>query len=213
MNVLLASTNKHKLAELQAIGIAFGIRIVSPRSLVDEGTHPAPPEVDETAPTYAGNAELKAEAYRAWSGMATLADDSGLEVMALGGRPGVKSARYLGPEATDRDRYLGVLGELESLERESAAVDRSAYFVSSLVLITASGQRLSQEYRAPGRILRQPQGKNGFGYDPIMFIDDVGQTLAELPFEETCRTGFRARAAQALFGRFTDPLDSLESPM
>ncbi len=195
--LLAATSNADKIRELATIADEFSIKLLTPAELAAREGVSAPPEVEETEETYYGNALLKAKAYAQWSGMPSLADDSGLEVAALGGAPGVHSARYAGEGASAETRWRKVLSELEKLQDSS--LDRSACFRCSLVLCYPDGALLSAESILPGEILESPQGDGGFGYDPIVYIPELGKTLAEIPFSETCRIGFRAKAARELF--------------
>lgn len=195
--ILAATGNADKIKELGTIAEEFSITLISPAELALREGLASPPEVEETENTYFGNAMLKAKAYARWSGIPSLADDSGLEVAALKGAPGVHSARYAGEGASAEDRWRKVLAELEKLQ--NPALDRSAAFRCSLVLFYPEGMSLSAEGSLAGRILESPQGEGGFGYDPIVHITELGKTLAEIPFSETCRIGFRAKAARELF--------------
>jgi len=133
--------------------------------------------------------------------MPAIGDDSGLEISALGGRPGVFSARYAGEGASDKVRMAKVLAELAELELAAPGLDRRACFRCTLVLAYPNGAVLWAEGELKGTILYEPRGDKGFGYDPIVLIDELGQTLAEVDFSITCENGFRARAARELFGK------------
>lgn len=177
---MLASTNAHKAEELQALLAHLGVAVApAPRAL----------EVAEDAPDFAGNAALKAQAYARAFGAWALADDSGLEVAALGGRPGVFSARYA---PSDPERIAKLLGELEG------AAERGAAFVCALALANPQGELVAQVAgRCPGRIALAPRGQGGFGYDPIFELAH-GRTFAELSPEEKLAEGHRGRAGRAL---------------
>ncbi len=143
-------------------------------------------EVEETGATFAANARLKAEAVARATGCWALADDSGLSVTALGGVPGVHSARYA---ATDAARIARLLREL------AGASDRSARFTAALAVADPSGAiRLEAEGICPGLILEQQRGKGGFGYDPVFFVPDTGLTYAEMNKELKGRIGHRGQA-------------------
>jgi XTP/dITP diphosphohydrolase len=179
MHVILASTNAHKLAELQALfadvpGLTFELG-------------PAL-EVEETGITFAENALLKANAYMHATGQPCLADDSGLVVYALDGRPGVYSARYA---ADDASRIARVLGELEGLPREAA-------FVCAMALARPDGPPIQVEGRCEGQITPAPVGSGGFGYDPIFHSPELGVTFGEASAEAKNRVSHRARATAAL---------------
>jgi len=151
-------------------------------------------QVQETGSTFAENALIKARAYAALSGQTTLADDSGLEVDALEGRPGVLSARYAGPTASDLDRNILVLRELESVP----AGARTARFRCALAVAWPDGRCILTTGTCEGEIAFEPRGANGFGYDPIFYIPALGFTMAELPTEAKNELSHRARAARAL---------------
>ncbi len=202
--ILAATSNSDKIRELRTIAQEFSISLLSPDDLVRMHSLPPPPDVEEYHETYFGNAGLKAEAYAAWSGMPSLADDSGLEVAALGGEPGVRSARYAGEGASAEARWRKVLSELELMSQSNSDIDRSACFHCSLVMAYPDGASLSSSGTLPGEILKEPSGTGGFGYDPIVYIPELGKTLAEIPFSETCRIGFRAQAARDLFGQLLE---------
>lgn len=148
------------------------------------------PEVEETGDTLEDNALLKARTVVDATGLPALADDSGLEVAALGGRPGVKSARYAGPAATYDDNNAKLLSELAGAE------DRSARFRTVVALAFPGGTNVMAEGELEGRITDEPRGGGGFGYDPVFEVD--GKTLAQLSLEDKNRLSHRARAVQAL---------------
>lgn len=177
---MLASTNAHKAEELQALLAELGVKVApAPEAL----------EVAETAPDFEGNALLKAQAYAKAFGTWALADDSGLVVMALEGRPGVHSARYA---PTDAERIAKLLGEMEGVGMRAAA------FICALALVAPSGELVATGVGCcPGAIALAPRGSNGFGYDPIFELPS-GQTFAELSPEEKLQTGHRGRAGRAL---------------
>lgn len=188
LRVVLASGNAKKLRELREILASTSLDLVSPSELGD-----GPIDVDETETTFEGNATLKARAYAAHFGLAALADDSGLEVDALGGAPGVWSARYAGEGASDRDNYEKLLRALEG------ELDRRARFRCCLVLVDANGELLARaDGRCEGTILDAPRGEGGFGYDPIFLVADDTRTMAELPAEEKNARSHRAAAARGL---------------
>ncbi len=153
-------------------------------------------EVDETGTTFAENAILKARAYAAATGLLTWADDSGLEVDALGGEPGVRSARYGAPAvAGDEGRYQLLLRRLA----EAPETDRSARFRCVVALAWPDGRLATAEGVCEGRIAFAPRGQHGFGYDPVFLVADTGyrQTMAELEPERKNAVSHRGRAAQA----------------
>lgn len=148
------------------------------------------PDVDETGSTLEDNALLKARAAVAATGLAALADDSGLEVAALGGRPGVRTARYAGPQATYDDNNRKLLAELVGVD------DRSARFRTVVALVHPDGSSVTAEGELRGRIAQSRRGEGGFGYDPVFEVDGV--TLAEMGVEEKNRLSHRAQALHAL---------------
>ncbi len=145
-------------------------------------------EVVEDQPTFEGNARKKALANMEMTSMPTLADDSGLEVDALGGRPGVHSARYA--PGDDLARMQKLLQELTGVPEEL----RGAAFKCVLCLALPGGKVLIEEGECRGRILHEPRGRGGFGYDPIFFIPELGKTMAELSSEEKSRISHRGNA-------------------
>ncbi|MCC6905893.1 MAG: XTP/dITP diphosphatase [Anaerolineae bacterium] len=151
-------------------------------------------EVEETGTTFEENARLKAVEYARSSGMLTLADDSGLEVEALGGEPGVYSARYGGNGYDDIGRYRLVLEKLAA----TPAPRRQARFRCVIAICTPTGDVHTAAGSVEGLIADGPRGSNGFGYDPIFFVEDYGRTMAELPPETKNRISHRARAIQAI---------------
>jgi len=150
-------------------------------------------EVEETGTSFAENAIQKALAYASVSGMWTWADDSGLEVDALHGQPGILSARYAGPEATDADRRRKLLNALAGVPWDA----RTARFRCVVALATPQGDIRTAEGVCEGVIAFGPAGDNGFGYDPVFYLPDYGATMAQLPSEEKNRVSHRGRAAQA----------------
>ncbi len=185
--LLLATSNPHKLEEFRAIFADLPLRLFSFNDLQLDI------EVEETGTTFAENAELKASAYAQASGMLTLADDSGLEIDALRGAPGVQSARYLGRETTYEERFHSILQQMKGLPMDQ----RTARFRCAIALAKPSGNTRSVEGVIEGVIADSPRGKNGFGYDPIFYLPELGKTFAELAPEHKNRISHRARAAQA----------------
>jgi XTP/dITP diphosphohydrolase len=185
--LLVATTNQNKLREYTAIFAGLPIEL---RTLRDIGIAD---DVEETGATFAENAQLKAEYYAARSGLPTLADDSGLEVHALGGEPGVRSHRYAGPDATDAGRNALLLNKLEGVPFHA----RLARFVCVIALARPGGAIELVEGVLPGVIELAPRGSNGFGYDPLFYVLDENATLAELPPERKNQISHRARAARA----------------
>lgn len=177
--LVFATTNQGKVAELVDL-LGPGWQVLS---AVD---FPAVAEVEETAGTFEGNAELKARAWARATGLDALADDSGLCIDALEGRPGVASARYA---PTVVERNARVLRELDGVPVER----RGARFVCALCLVTAAGEVVHTRGVCEGRIGLAPRGAHGFGYDPLFVLPD-GKTMAELTREEKARVSHRGRA-------------------
>src|SRR5579863_7778636 len=174
MRLLLASSNPGKLIEYLELARGSGVILeLLPRF----GEFPA---FDESAPTFAENAAGKALHYSRFTNETVLADDSGLVVPALGGAPGVHSARYAGPAATDADRVRKLLLAMSGKQGE----ERRAQFVCVLVLAEAGEARGVFSASAEGELLETPRGQHGFGYDPIFFFPTLGRTYAELSGEE-----------------------------
>ena len=142
---------------------------------------------EETSLTFAGNALLKAQAGYKKTGLISIADDSGLEVVSLGGKPGVFSARYAGETATDSDNNEKLLQELKGIS------NRQARFVSALALV-GSQKIIVVMGTVNGAILEEPRGDHGFGYDPLFFLPEKGKTMAELSLEEKNQISHRGRA-------------------
>ena len=183
--LVLATRNPGKVAELAARLDGLGVRLVSAADV------PGAPDVEETEDTLQGNAALKATALHAHAGLPALADDTGLLVDALGGAPGVYSARYAGPEADDEANRARLLADLDG------AVDRAARFETVLAFATGDGVRLFTGV-CTGRITTDERGTGGFGYDALFVPDDGdGRTFAEMTREEKGRISHRARALDA----------------
>ena len=183
MKFVIATHNAHKLIELQRILTPLGIEGVTDRDLGIEL-----PEVEETGTTFAENAYLKAASACQVTGLPAIADDSGLVVDALGGRPGVYSARYGGEEATDDDRNMLLLGEMKDVPKG----ERSARFVASVCCVFPNGDVLRAEGTFEGEIGYAPAGENGFGYDPIFVVGDC--TSAEMSPAEKDALSHRGNA-------------------
>ena len=191
MELLLATTNPGKIAEIEACLKELSVRAVSLRSLI------SPPEVIEDGDSFEKNALKKAQTLAAFSGLVTLADDSGLEVDALRGAPGVYSARYSGPEADDVRNNEKLLRELIGVPQEK----RSARFVCVLALRSPlKGREGEWIFRGEceGRIALSPRGRNGFGYDPIFFYPPLGKTFGELDRKVKDAVSHRGKALQKL---------------
>jgi XTP/dITP diphosphohydrolase len=188
--LLLASGNPGKLRELRTILAGVPVRLVG---LADAGRG-RPPDVPETGATFLDNALLKARAYAAWSGLAAVADDSGLEVDALGGAPGVHSARYAGPGAGDQANLDKLLAALHGVPPER----RTARFRCAAVLTDPEAAEWHAEATWEGRLLDAPRGSGGFGYDPIFVPDGWRQTSAEVDQATKDAASHRGKAFRAL---------------
>ncbi len=188
MKIFLATGNKHKIEEITAIfKNVKNIEILSIKDGIDI------PEVVEDGDTFEANSAKKALEIAKYTGMITIADDSGLCVDALNGAPGVYSARYAGENATDEDRYNKVLEEMKDVPEDK----RTARFVSSICCILEDGTVITAEGYSEGKIAYEPHGTEGFGYDPI-FITDSGKSFAELTSEEKDAISHRGNALRIL---------------
>jgi XTP/dITP diphosphohydrolase len=184
--LLLATNNPGKARELTALLQGVPFIITTPQ---EEGFAL---EVEETGATFEENAVLKATAFARSSGLLALADDSGLEVDALGGEPGVLSARYAGPEATDEERVRYLLGKLDGIEWSR----RDARFRSIIALAEPGGDVQLFEGACDGVIAFEPNGADGFGYDPVFYVPALGKHMAELDLAEKNRISHRGEAAR-----------------
>ncbi|MDA8188794.1 MAG: XTP/dITP diphosphatase [Dehalococcoidales bacterium] len=188
LTIVLATNNPGKVREYRELLEGIYLRLVMPAKI---GVHI---EVEETGSTFAENAIIKARAYARASGLYALADDSGLEVDALGGQPGVLSARYAGAQATDAERVQALLTALKDVPPDK----RSARFRCVIALASPDGDIVTGEGTCEGRISFAPKGTHGFGYDPIFYLPDMGKTMAQIPPEVKNRISHRASAAQAI---------------
>ena len=187
MKLVLASKNPHKLREMETILSQLGLEVVLESDVgVDV-------DVEETGTTFAENALLKAWAVMEASGMAAIADDSGLMVDALDGAPGVYSARY-GHLDSDQARTAYLLKNLEQVP----AGERSARFVSAIACVLPDGRTVTAQGSCEGEILFAPRGENGFGYDPIFWLPEYGCTSAELSMEEKNKISHRGKALRLI---------------
>ena len=196
MKLVLASNNAKKLKELQALFEPLGIELVTQGSL-------GIPEAEEPFLTFVENGLTKARHAAKASGLPALADDSGLAVDALGGMPGVLSARYatlFGREKSDAENNRVLLEKLEGIE------DRRARFVCALVAVRSADdpEPLIAMGRWHGEILRAQEGEGGFGYDPLLFIPELDASVAELSAEQTIRHSHRAIAAAAMLSQMRE---------
>ena len=185
MKVILASKNPHKLTELPAILSQHGFEIAL------ESEYGLDIDVDETGTTFEENSLLKAEAVMKASGLPVLADDSGLMVDALDGAPGVYSARY-GHKSSDGERTAFLLENMKDVPDDK----RTAKFVCVITCLWPDGRKIVARGECPGAITREVHGENGFGYDPVFYLPELGMTYAELPSEQKNAISHRARALQ-----------------
>lgn len=188
MKVLIASHNKGKIKEFKYLFNEANLEVTS---LLD---YPDLEEVEETGITFEENARLKAETIANQLGFITIADDSGLVVPVLNGAPGVYSARYSGEPKDDGRNNQKLLNELAGVTGD----DRQAYFISCLVLAYPEHESLVVEGRAPGVILEELRGEEGFGYDPLFFYPSMDKTFAQMTQAEKNQVSHRARAMAKL---------------
>ena len=183
--LLIGTSNPGKVRELSSALDGCGLDVVSPADLGIGD------DIPETGATLEENAVLKAAAYSEMSGLLTLADDSGLEVDALGGEPGVMSSRYAGENKTDSERIAFLLAKLNNI-----GGDRWPARFRCVVAVKAPGARADLYTGVcPGLIVTTERGNNGFGYDPVFFLPELGRTMAELTQEEKNRVSHRGKAA------------------
>jgi XTP/dITP diphosphohydrolase len=188
--ILIGSANPGKLREYREILQGLDLELIAPTNL-----DPVPPEPEEDAATFAENASSKARAYATASGLTTVADDSGLEVYALRGAPGVRSRRFFGEDASASERNAKLLALLDGVP------DRAARFVCVTALASPDGHVELFEGTVRGEIAESPRGEAGFGYDPVFVIVGDGRTMAELPSEEKHRVSHRGIAGAKLRAR------------
>lgn len=189
MKFLLASNNKHKSEELSRILKPLGITVVTAKEMgIDLG------DVEETGETFAENAKIKAESAYALIKMPVVADDTGLMVEALNGKPGVYTARFAGENATDKDNVNKLLSELEKANTDN----RKAKFVTSIYCKIDESTVITVEGECHGKIALAPSGTNGFGYDPVFMSDAYDRTFANCTDEEKDRVSHRGCALRKL---------------
>lgn len=196
MNVLFATTNQGKAIELKKAfeNANINIKIITNADLIN------PPFVDEYGTTFEQNAKLKAHALANFSHLITIADDSGLMVDELDGGPGVHSARYAGEEHNDHKNNAKLLAELGGVPLSK----RTAKFNTTIVVSmpNAFEQDLVVSGQCSGRILTMPRGKDGFGYDPLFYVDEMDKTFAEMSVDEKNSLSHRGKALQKLLKLF-----------
>lgn len=185
--LLLATTNEHKVEEFRTIFRDLPFTLLSLRDIQNEM------DVEETGTTFAENAILKAQAYARATDMLALADDSGIEIDALGGAPGVYSARFAGRDTSYTERFRLIFERLQNV----APSERTARFRCAIALAEPSGYMRVVEGTIEGVIAESARGENGFGYDPIFLVPEFGKTTAEMTPKEKNRISHRGRAAEA----------------
>lgn len=193
-HIVLATRNKGKVAELEALLGGFGI------SVQGLDAYPHIGEIPETGTTFEENAAIKARAVAQATGLIALADDSGLEVDALSGAPGVYSARYSGENATDESNNAKLLDALKGVPEDR----RGCRFVSVIMAAAPNGASAQARGEWPGRVLTVPSGEGGFGYDPLFLDPEAGQTAAEMAAQDKNARSHRGRALRALIALWPD---------
>ena len=195
MKFIVATKNKNKLSEIKEILNGFPLDVVSMEEAGIED------EIEENADTFEGNALIKARAIFEKTGGYVMADDSGLCIDALDGAPGIYSARFAG-ENTD---YTTKINRIWDMMKQSGSDNRKAKFVCAIALITPDGNEYTLRGECEGVIHDKIQGNNGFGYDPVFYIPDLGMTTAEMSSEEKNKISHRGRALSMM----TDLLENL----
>ena len=191
--LLLGTRNEGKVAELRALLKGLDLELQTVSDLADP-----PPDPPEDAPTYAENAIVKALAYARATGLETIADDSGLEVDALGGAPGVRSRRFFGEDVSPQQRNRMLLGLLDGV------TDRTARFVAVIARAQPDGRVETFDGEVRGEIAESPRGEDGFGYDPVFIVAEDGRTMAEVPHDEKNAISHRGLAAAKLRAALAD---------
>ena len=200
VKVVLATGNKGKRKEYVQLLDGLGISILMLSDFPELG------DVEEDGETFEENALKKAREVAKFTGYVTIADDSGLSVQALGGRPGVYSARFAGEAAGDAANNAKLLKELEGIDES----ERSAAFVCSIALVHPSGRSVTVSGRCEGMITSSPKGEGGFGYDPLFFLPEFGCTMAELSSEVKNGISHRGRAVAELKKIFPSFMNSID---
>lgn len=195
MRVVVATKNENKIREITKVFSPLGFEVVSQVSAgIDI-------DVEETGDTFEKNALIKARAVSLVCDDYVLADDSGLCVEALGGRPGVYSARYAGDDASDTQKIEKLLNELGD------ETNRAAKFVTSIAFITPEGNEIVTTGEVHGKILKESKGDNGFGYDPVFYSNELEKTFAQATLEEKNTVSHRSRALKALYNILSDEVN------
>ena len=194
MNIIAATKNAGKIREISEIFSELGVGVVSQQ---DAGLDI---DTEETGDSFEKNALIKARAVALLTDDIVMADDSGLCIEALDGRPGIFSARYAGENGTDRDKIQKVLTEMEDKK------NRKAKFVTAVAVILPDGREFVTTGEVKGSILREPIGENGFGYDPIFYCDELEKTFAQATDEEKNSVSHRGRALRAMYKNLSEIL-------
>ena len=194
--VILATNNEGKIRELSSLISGESWEFISPAAAGIEL------DVEETGRTFEENAVIKAKSYAKASNLPAIADDSGLEVDALNGDPGVFSARYAGPDASDNKRNEFLLFNLANVPWEK----RTARFRCVIAIAFPEDRLILCKGECPGIIAFEPKGENGFGYDPVFYLPELGKSMAEISLEEKNRISHRAKAARKAQEFLTDLL-------
>jgi XTP/dITP diphosphohydrolase len=189
MQIVLATRNNRKVREISRIFSGYDV------SFLGLDAFPGCPDVEEDGKTFRQNAVKKAVSIAKFTGCTAIADDSGLEVMALGRAPGVYSARYAGKDADDRKNLLKLLREMKGLEGE----EREARFVCCIAIAFPDGTHRTFTGYAKGEIAKKPKGFNGFGYDPVFYPAGCGRTFAEMTASEKDSLSHRGKALKKLY--------------
>jgi XTP/dITP diphosphohydrolase len=187
-SLVLATRNPGKIIEMEQLLGGLGLRLLTFKDFDDW------PDLEETGETFEENARLKARRLAVWAGITALADDSGLEVDALGGRPGVYSSRYAGEEGNARANIALLLREMRGISED----ERTARFVCVISLYNPDDRSLEIRETCEGRIIAEPIGASGFGYDPVFVADDRDRTMAQLSLEEKNVISHRGKAIRRL---------------
>lgn len=195
--IILATRNSHKVEELQKMLLGESIEVLSLKDL------PGLPEVAEDGETFRENALKKAREICKAAGLPALADDSGLQVDLLGGAPGVYSARFAGPQATDRDNNQKLLGLMQN---HPDPEERTARFQSVIAFVTPDGRESVVEGSVEGVLLTELKGQGGFGYDPLFYVPEYGQTMAQLSMEVKNQISHRGKAFKMIISEIRDLL-------
>jgi len=188
MDIVLATKNEGKVREFLRLLAGLDLNILSMNNFPEIG------DIEESGDTFEANALLKAREVSSITGLIAIADDSGLEVDALDGRPGVYSARYAGKAAGDRENYLKLLEEMKEVPEGR----RGAAFVCTIAVCTPTGESITAFGRCKGEIAPAPEGDGGFGYDPVFYLPHFGCTMASLPKEEKNNISHRGKAVKEL---------------